>query len=576
MKIALSLHETYRKQRKPLSILRISDWGLLQLPCDCSERLYAVCKRLIYSAASLCLVVAPANCYLQGEQPDPAKQSIPVTILQAAQSTLQHHPLIRYQEAQIDVNRGLKQQASAPFDTVVQGALQQGRTTTPLTATRQEENALIGASGTDERTDLTQATAGASRLYRSGITLTPTVSVIRQVDNIASPQGVNTANYNLQIQFPLLRGRGRQVVAAQETAATIEVNASVFDLTNQISQLLTGVVNSYWNLVASQKLLAIAREAEDRARTDLENTQTLVNADQLPRENLNAVNAGVAQAAAVRISAEQSLIASRYQLALDMGLTSQDILISQVQPAEDFPNPAILSSQGISPESLRQYTEDALHNRSDYLALEQRIEEQKVLVAAAKNRLLPQLNLVVNSGFNGLQEGRRLKDIFTSSGNNIFGPNASAGLSYNFAPRNDLAKGLYLQTTAVEAQLEAQHFQLQRSIGAAVASAVQALRNAALEALQAHQAVEYYRASLAGQREKYHLGSASVIDVITVEERLTTTMTREVQAQQAYALALVQLRTATGTIIAPGQSNIVFNADVFRIPPEIAPARQIP
>jgi outer membrane protein len=491
-----------------------------------------------------------------------------LSITDAIQSVIDRHPLIRYQEAQVEIDLGLKEQASSVFDTVLNTSLSQSRTTTPLTNYQQEEYSLIGAPGTDELTDTSQINAGFTRLFRSGITVAPSVTIIRNVDNIANPQGVNTASPNVQLTIPLLRGRGRNAVAAQEMAAGEELSASSFDLTNEITSLLSSMATDYWTVVANQQLVAIAKEAEARARLDYDNTQTLVAADRLPRENLNDVNASMAQSASSRIAAEQTLLASQYQLATDIGMEPQNIESILLVATDGFPSPIASDTDSVPNYSqLRSFIQLALDNRSDYIASGIRIKEQNMLVAAAKNRLLPQLNITLSGGYNGLQEGRRFKDIFDSTGNGLDGPNAAGGLAYSFAPRNNQARGTYLQAVATETQLQSQHVQLLHAISSSVASSVQAVRNAALETDKAHAAVSLYRASLEGQRDKYHVGMASVVDVLTVEDRLTTSLITEVQAQLSYALALTALRSATGTIVPPGRPVHNVDAAVFDIPP---------
>lgn len=514
---------------------------------------------------------------ISGAQAGGQKREGTISILDAAQSVLDKHPLIRFQEAQVQIDQGLKQQASAVFDSVLNAGLSQGRTTTPLTVVQQEQYSLIGSSGTDEITDASQFNFGITRLFRSGISISPAITITRNVDNLLNPQGVNTANPNVQITIPILRGRGRSVVAAQEMAAGAELRASAFDLTNQITTLMANMASDYWNLVANQKLVAIAREAEERARTDMENTQSLVNADRLPRENLNEVNANVAQSASTRVAAEQNLISSQYQLAADIGMEPNSIASTILIASDGFP-PLEQPDRypPLTPEDLNSYIAGAFENRSDYLASKIRIEEQGMVVVAAKNRLLPQVNVTASGGYNGLQEGRRFKDIFDSTGNGIDGPTASGGISYNFAPRNDQARGAYTQALATQTQLESQSVQLTHVISAAVLAAAQAVRNAADEADKARKAVSFYRESLEGQREKYHLGTASVVDVLTVEDRLTTAMTTEVQAELSYALALTQFRSATGTIVPPGQTVHSIGADVFQTPPTFTQSKQQP
>jgi outer membrane protein TolC len=499
-------------------------------------------------------------CYAQSSTLTP---TVKISLMEAVQSVLDKHPLIRFQASQIDVDRGLKQQASAAFDTVLSATITQGRTTTPLTAESQEQFALIGVQGSDdETTDLTQGSFGISRLFRSGIAISPTLSLTRNVDNLASPQGLNNATPSVQITIPLLRGRGRKAVAAQEIAATIEVDAATFDLTQEVSQLLTTAASDYWNLVAAAKLLVIAQDGENRAHTDLENTQALVDADRLPRDNLNAVNANLAQSASTRILAEQSLVTAQYQLASDMGLKAQDIVASLPLPTDDFPPSGQLRAVP-NADILRAYVRDSLQSRSDYLAARLRIDEQKALVTAAKNHLLPQLNLNANGGYMGLKEGKQFSAAFTSLGSGVDGPTASGGVSYNFAPKNDAARGAFLQTSAAETQLELQSEQLSHTISVAVATAFQAAYDAGLQTEKTQKAVFFYRSSLEGERDKYHVGMASVIDVLESEDRLTGALTAEVQAQLSYALALSQFRFATGSLIAPGKPIQTIDSNIF-------------
>ena len=486
-----------------------------------------------------------------------------------AQSVIEKHPLVRYQQAQTDIDRGLQLQASGAFDTAIGTGVAQSRSVSPLTIAEEEQNALIGVLGSDEITDTTSASLSVSHLYRSGISVAGQWTLTRNVDSIQSPAGVNTSSSTVVVTIPLLRGRGRDAVAAQEAAAETEVKASVYDLTYEISTLLSNAAVDYWDLVANKRLVDIAKEAERRAATDVENTQSLVDADRLPRENLNEVNANLAQGETTRITAEQSLIAAQYNLATDIGMSRQEIASTELIPSDDLPSLEAPVPQPITAEALKAYIGDALKNRSDLIALRTRVDEQRHLVESAKNRLLPALNLTAGAGYNGLQEGRRLKDIFDSAEHNVSSPNASGGVSYSFPPHNDTARGAYLQAVASQRQLELQSTQLEHSIASSVIAAGRAVYNTAQEAVKARSAVELYKKSLAGQREKYHQGAASVVDVLTVESNLTTAMTTLVQSELSYALAVTQFRFATGTIVPPGKSVVSINADVFRTLPAL-------
>jgi outer membrane protein TolC len=84
---------------------------------------------------------------------------------------------------------------------------------------------------------------------------------------------------------------------------------------------------------------------------------------------------------------------------------------------------------------------------------------------------------------------------------------------------------------------------------------------------RANEAVTAYRAALEGERDKLRLGVGSIIDILTIEGRLTEALLDFVSAQQAYAVSLVQLRHAGGLLVEPDQPTHSFERDVFFRPP---------
>ena len=486
-----------------------------------------------------------------------------LTLLEVLNAVLNGHPALSIQQAQVEVARSLRLQNSSLFDTVLTAGIAQQRSAIPLTAAQQQTYSGFSA----EQANITSVSAGVSRLFRSGIQLTATIPLSRDADGVAYPDGYNTAGPVLQITVPLLRGRGKNAVAAPEIAAGIEIEASEYDLTQELAQLVTVAAGDYFTLIAAQRLLDIGREAESRTRTDVENTETLVAADQIPRTNLNEVRANLEQARQTVVQLEQNLSAAQVQLATDMGLGPADVVALQPLAVEDLPDAQQDTLPNPTVPDLRSYVTLALTRRSDYLAAEKRVEEQTVLVKAARNQLLPVLNLTGSGGYNGLKEGHAFQDLFATAGSNPSQPNASVGLAYSFPPRNEYARGLLLQTTAVETQRRKQALEAGRSISNAIGIAAQAVYHNRLAVAAAAGAVASYRASLMGQREKFHLGIASVVDLITVENNLTLALNTEVQAQLNYALAIVQLRFATGTIVTPGGGLQQVRAEVFRTVP---------
>ena len=80
---------------------------------------------------------------------------------------------------------------------------------------------------------------------------------------------------------------------------------------------------------------------------------------------------------------------------------------------------------------------------------------------------------------------------------------------------------------------------------------------------QARIAVDVSQAALDGEREKLRLGAGSVVDVVTLEDRLTTARAAFVDAGLNYAVLLARLRFATGTIIEPDRMAQTVNREIF-------------
>jgi outer membrane protein TolC len=485
-----------------------------------------------------------------------------ITLLEAVQSTLNNHPQLKIQQAQVEANRGVEEQNTGLFDPLIQSGFTQSHNDLPLTQAEQLLALQSGVTADHDVTDVSNYLFRADKLFRNGIEIIPVFQLNRNTDSLSPNAGVNTSALSLLINVPLLRGRGRKAVAAHEEAAAREVEASLFDLDQVIAQLIANTASSYWNLVAAQKLVVVAMDAEARGRTYLDNVKALVDADQVPRNDMNDVTANLASRSTTRVGAEQQLAVARQQLALDMGISAAQML-GGVNASEDFPPGGTQEPPSGTLSSVEYFLQQGLTGRGDYLASEKRSVEARTLVTAAKNAVLPQVNLTFSGGYAGLQEGRAVGSFLASSGSSIPGPIASGGINYTFPAGNHVARGQLKQARASEIQAEQQSQNLARTISSQISVAVQAVRNSLLQLKEADQAVLSFRAALEGEREKYRTGFGSIVDVLTTEDRLNSALNDQIQAQVSYALALVQFRLATGTLVEPGRSQLTLPPQIF-------------
>jgi outer membrane protein TolC len=301
-----------------------------------------------------------------------------LSLQQALDATLRQHPQARIGEQQVLASRGAQRAASGIFDPIYTGGLQQNFAATPLTTAQQVQD---GGGPTAADLNVTSFNAGASRLYRSGITAGPVAEVDRTRDRILNAGGINQSRLAYQLTVPLARNKGSEVVAAQERSAGVQVEASQFDLNQTYTDLLTNTAVSYWNLVGAIQFLNVAMSSEARGQSLLQNVVDLIQAEHVPRNDMNQVRANLADRVAGRIAATQQVVAARLQLALAMGTSAED-MASIADLADQFPEGIGAPADG--PEASRRYLALALSQRADYLAAQRRSEAERTLLAQAK------------------------------------------------------------------------------------------------------------------------------------------------------------------------------------------------
>ena len=145
-------------------------------------------------------------------------QAVPakLTLQEALESTISLHPQGKIRTEQVAASLGALREASGLFDPVLFGNLQQRFDPLPLS------NAQIGPGGPKSAAlNTTTFTAGTTRLYRNGITAGPIVELDRSRDRLSSAAGINRSRIAYELAIPLLRNRGKEVVAARDRKSVV-------------------------------------------------------------------------------------------------------------------------------------------------------------------------------------------------------------------------------------------------------------------------------------------------------------------------------------------------------------------
>jgi|WetSurMetagenome_2_1015567.scaffolds.fasta_scaffold38242_3 outer membrane protein TolC len=484
-----------------------------------------------------------------------------VGVLEAATTTLQSHPMLQAEQQRVQASRAIRLQASGKFDSQVTWSAEHRRSNSPLTDSARLSLQQSGSDLANESLNVTTVTAEFSRLFRSGLSVGPRLEIVRSEGNLYDIDGASRARLSFDVNMPLLRGRGRDVVASGETSAVLNVEASALDLNQAAAGLLLATATAYWRYVGAVRQLEIVSGAEARAREYVQNVETLVRADKIPRSELFQVRANLAGRAADRIYAEQQVAESRDALALAMGLPTDQV--NEVPPPSDaFPaEPA--DDASLAPARVPSYVAMAIAGRADCLAAETRKRSADVARRASSNGVKPQLDLVLSTGFAGLHEGGGPREFLGSVFTRAQGPDLAFGLRFSQPASNTTARGQLAEAEASYQQAALVSAETARQAAAAVSIASSSVTLGTQRVRKAREAVSLYESALEAEQDKLRLAAGSLTDLLTVEDRLTSALGTLVAAQEAFATAIARFRHATGTLVPADRTALSIDRDSF-------------
>jgi outer membrane protein TolC len=489
-----------------------------------------------------------------------------IGILDAVRSTVALHPLIKAAEEDFNAGVARRIQASGAFDMHYGWSGLESRAYTPLTDYERLIALGAGIDTSSQAQNVTDFTAQSSTLLRNGISFGPVLELSRLADNLENIGAVSRGRIDFQTDIPLRRGRGREAVTAPERAAEEAANAAALQKNETIASLVYSTALAYWNYVAALRSLEIHRESERRGADFLSSVRTLIAADRMPGIEAHQAIANLEAQTTARIGAEQRVIEARQSLGYAMGLGAMEAQAIP-PPSENFPAAREGSPALTDPAAFPTWFSQALTLRAGYLATEKADRSADALRTAARNQLLPEMDLILRSGYSGLTTGARPDQYLYSLADRVQGVDFSAELRYSFSRGNNLAKGQFAEAEANFRKAEYIRTDAANRIASNLVSALAAVETSAAALSRARNSVTEYESALAGAREKLRLAAGSLIDLLTIEQRLTGSQLDLVNAQLQYALAIVQLRYTSGTMLGPDPLHPALESRVFFEPP---------
>ncbi len=486
-------------------------------------------------------------------------------LIDAVRSTLQKDPNIQVQEQQVALTRGAAQGAAGQFDPVLDTAISAGRERTPLSNSQGPQDELL--KGIEAlKQDTVSYRLGLNKQFRSGITAGPAVQLSRVSDNANQEVAANVAQVVFVINVPLLRGLGRSAVEAPERAAKLNAEGADLDLRQITATRIFNTVAAYWNCLAAEKQLEVLRESAARTESLLTNLTELVRTGELPAADVDQADADLAEKQADVRAGEQDLYDARQTLGLALGLGSSQ-LASTPLPGEDFPTPPTAGvPRTVANDTLIQ---GCLKRRPDYQSSRKTELSTEALLVGARNNVKPQLDLNLQVGYTGLDEGNdywrffAAADPWATPGANVLGT-----LRLAFPIGNRAARGLLAQRVAAREQAALRSGDLGRTITSAVRSSLAQLESAVVEWRRLEASFKSYQKAVSSEAEKMTLGNSTVLDQITIADRWTSMRLKQIEVKARYAIAVVRVRYESGLLVsaqAPLPASIV-SADLTNPP----------
>jgi len=372
--------------------------------------------------------------------------------------------------------------------------------------------------------------------------------------------------FGISLNQNLLNGFGYRANAANLRIAKndLKVADSVFRQ-NAMTTLAT-VANDYWDLLYDRENIRVAEEGVNWAEADLRN-----NSRQAEIGNLAAIE--VTRARAELASRRQGLIfaQTQYQQQQEKLKTElskhvdADLAGVPIEPTDKLPEP---SPNDIP--SLEEALNLAAKNRPEIEQVQLNMRNQEYTIQRDRNALLPSLGVFATympTGLSGhfLCGGNPLfepscpkgvtgylpggaSDSLSQAFRNVY-PNYSLGVSLSIPIRNRQAVADATRALIEERQYRVQLQQKTNQAQQDVRNAVIAVTQAKAQIDAAQEATELSKETLAGEQKKFQLGESTPFLVIQAERDLATQEGIEAQARDAYAKAVVQYATATGTIL---------------------------
>jgi outer membrane protein len=384
-----------------------------------------------------------------------------------------------------------------------------------------------------------------SQGFLTGTSLVVNMFGVRQTTN-SPTQLFNpdlTSNATVGITQNLLNGFGRRANARFIRIAQNDQQYSRSVFRQKVIDTASKVISTYYDLLADQENIHVAKEALGYAQKLLEDNQE-------EKKIGAAAQLDVAQAELDVANRQQDLLTAENTFEQDS--QTMKSLISRsfdgqiagvaIHPTDRLPDP-----HANDIPSLAEALKEGGANRPEIEQSMVNLKNQEITIHATRNALLPTLTAFAAFSPQGQEGalGAALGQVF----HNRY-PGYGYGVSLQIPIRNRQAQADAARALLEQRQLEMKLRQARNQMVWDVSKAVSQVRQAQGELQAAEKVTALARQNYEMTHTKFTAGRSTVHEVITAQTQLGTAENAEVQARAGYAKALINFQQATGTLLS--------------------------
>lgn len=407
-----------------------------------------------------------------------------------------------------------------------------------------------GDDSTRFRDDLFASSIGLRKLNRSGsnVELTQRGGFQHNNSTFLIPNSQGTSRLELSFSQPLMRDRGKAVNMTRVVLASIDVQLARSEVREKVQDHLVDVTRAYWDLYQTR--------AEFIQRSRLVHEAEKLHAMLLARSELDSQKRQVLRAEVALTRRRSELIRIRTRIAnaqsrlrlLTGNASLMDASNWELLPQDQPLNQPIVLSK-------RQAALTALDNRPDIAQSLRAIQAVSSRVGAARNQVLPRLDLILSGYVAGLDDK---SNTFGAIGNQFTdgGPGFAAGIVFERPLGNRASEARYQRSRW---ELTRSVFEFQQTTETAITEVEIAVRET--KATYAELAARIRSVQAAGAEVDYLYqrwkwlpdpSESAVLlieDLLDAQERSADEERSVVAAQAAYAMSWINVRKAMGVLM---------------------------